>query len=111
RLGREKEVQRGAWRLLGMLPLPWREEPVLSLRGQEGPLSLLRLLGVGRSFQIPDRTRRHEFSRSGREDRRDGWRADARARRTGGTAREGTRQPDRRHGDGDHLLPGAAAGA
>ena len=56
----------------------------LPLRGQEGPLPLLRLRRVGRPFPLPDRTRRHELSRSRRAHRRHGRRADAGARRRGG---------------------------
>ena len=54
-----QEDQHGARRLLGLLPVPRRKEPVLPLRGQEGPLPLLRLRRVGRPFPLPDRARRH----------------------------------------------------
>ena len=58
-----EEDQCAARRLLGLLPVPRREEPVLPLRGQEGPLPLFRLRRVGRPFPLPDRARRHELSR------------------------------------------------
>ena len=89
-------------------PFHGEKSAELPLRGQEGPLPLLRLRRVGRSFPLPDRTRRHELSRGGRAHRRPGRRADAGARR-GREARPAARQPDRRHGAGDEVLPGAAA--
>ena len=90
-------------------PFHGEKSAVLPLRGQEGPLPLLRLRRVGRSFPLPHRTRRHELSRGGRAHRRDGRRADAGARPGSREARPAARQPARRHGAGDEVLRGAAA--
>ena len=109
RLVGQEEDQRAARRLLGLLPVPRREEPELPLRGQEGPLPLLRLRRFGRPFPVPDRTRRRELSGGRRAHRRTRRRADAGARRAGRAAREAAHQPDRRHGTGDEVLPGPAA--
>jgi len=67
-------------------PFHGEKSPSFHCEDKKGRYPLLRLFGVGRSFQVPDRTRRDELSRSGREDRRDGRRADAGSRRTGGNS-------------------------
>ena len=59
----QAEIQSRPRRLLGLLPLPRREDAVLPRREPQGPLSLLRLRRVGRSFHLPGRAGGAELSR------------------------------------------------
>ncbi len=88
----QAQDQRLARRLLGLLPVPWREVAELPLRGQEGPLPLLRLRVSGDHFNFLTELDGMAFPRRWRNRRT--WPAcRCRPATTGGTAREGTRQP------------------
>ena len=76
----QAEIQSRPRRLLGLLPLPWREDAVLPCRQPQGPLPLFRLRSLRRSFHLPGRAGGAELSRCCRPARRRGRHSASRTR-------------------------------
>jgi DNA primase len=88
RVSWDREDQRAARRLLGLLPVPWREERRPSTaRTSKGRYHCFGCGVTGDHFRFLTELDGMSFPRSGARSRRHGRRADAGARRAGG-ARE-----------------------